>query len=184
MPCSRIPPLFAYTDSTTVNQAAVDGALALIHHIFGDPVDDADLFADAVDKDMAKCQKEMLKRAGKIEDTVLKAINKAKKQALKEEAENSALALEVALAAIFSSNDGISGTEEKLVQGVGKKCASLGTAPDAIFPGACAKATLPEIEDCVIAAARCEACSKINAFDALNLDCDGPGRGSANMSCP
>ncbi len=30
---------------------------------------------------MAKCQHEMLKQAGKIENTVLKEINKAKKQA-------------------------------------------------------------------------------------------------------
>jgi Neuraminidase (sialidase) len=31
---------------------------------------------------------------------------------------------------------------------------------------------LRQVEACVIAAARCEACLKINAFDDLNLDCD------------
>jgi hypothetical protein len=40
------------------------------------------------------------------------------------------------------------------------------------------------VEDCVIAAARCVACSKINAFDALALDCDQLDDQSANGSCP
>ncbi len=57
-------------------------------------------------------------------------------------------------------------------------------APDTVFPGACADADLGEVEDCVIAAARCEACLKINAFDDLKLDCDDLDDGSANMSCP
>ena len=37
---------------------------------------------------------------------------------------------------------------------------------------------------CVIAVARCEACLKINAFDALNLDCDQADDQIANRSCP
>jgi hypothetical protein len=178
------PPLFAYTDAATVNQTAVDEALVLAHRIFGDPVDDADLFSQAADKAAAKCQMEMLKRAAKIEGTVLKAVNKAKKRALKETTDNSALAFEMALLAVFLSDDKITGTEEKLMNGVDKKCARLQIAPDAIFPGACAKATLSEIESCVIAAARCAACSKVNAFDAQHLDCDQADDRVFNGSCP
>ena len=40
------------------------------------------------------------------------------------------------------------------------------------------------IQDCVIAAARCVACSKINAFDALALDCDQEDNQDADGSCP
>jgi hypothetical protein len=43
---------------------------------------------------------------------------------------------------------------------------------------------LSEVEACVIAAARCEACLKINAFDDLNLDCGRADDQTANGSCP
>ena len=48
------------------------------------------------------------------------------------------------------------------------------TPAEELFPGACSDvdSQLGEVEDCVRAAARCEACLKINAFDGLNLDCD------------
>jgi len=48
------------------------------------------------------------------------------------------------------------------------------TAADTIFPGECGEGdpNLRQVEVCVIGAARCEACLKINAFDDLNLDCD------------
>jgi hypothetical protein len=36
----------------------------------------------------------------------------------------------------------------------------------------------------VIAAARCEACLKINAFDNLDLDCDQADDQTTNRSCP
>jgi hypothetical protein len=53
-------------------------------------------------------------------------------------------------------------------------CAALQAAPDTIFQGDCREGdpNLSEVEACVIAAARCEACLKINAFGDLNLDCD------------
>ena len=50
------------------------------------PVLDADLVTKADNKDTARCQLEMLKRANKLENTVLKEVNKAKKRALKDEA--------------------------------------------------------------------------------------------------
>jgi hypothetical protein len=42
---------------------------------------------------------------------------------------------------------------------------------------------LRQVEVCVIAAARCEACLKINAFDDLQLDCDDADDGDINDSC-
>lgn len=179
-----LPPAFAYSDSATVNQAAAAGAMALTHQIFGDPVDDADLFTNAANKDAAKCQTEMLKRADKLEGTVLSEINKTKKRALRGAVANSASALESTVAAVFSANTKIDKAEDRLARKVDKSCAALGTAPVTIFPGACAGPTLLEIEDCVIAAARCQACLKLSAFDALNLDCDQADDQIANGSCP
>jgi hypothetical protein len=178
-----LPPPFAYTDATTVNQQAVVEALELTFGIFGFPVQDTDLATKVDDKDTAKCQLGMLKGAGKLENTLLKEINKAKKEAIKLDSVNSASALETVLAAVFTANDKIAGAEVKFVKGVEKKCAAL-QDPATTFPGACADPDLGVVEDCVIAAARCQACLKIEAFDALNLDCDDLDDGAVNGSCP
>jgi hypothetical protein len=180
------PPPYAYTDSATVNAAAVDGALALTYKIFGGPpVRDADLATMADSKDTARCQLEILKQAGKLENTVLKEVNKAKREALKDKTLDNAVALEGRLRVVFSSNDRISKAQDRLVKGVDRKCADLQAPLDAIFPGECSEGNpiLSEVEACVIAAARCEACLKINAFDDLNLICDLADDHVVNGSC-
>jgi hypothetical protein len=182
-----VPPPFAYTDSATVNAAAEYGARALIYKIFGGSLArDAHLATLADSKDTSRCQLEMLRRANKLENTIVKEVNKAKKQALKVEWVLSDTVLAAKLWAVFSSNDRISRAQGMLVKGVDKKCAALPTPPDAIFAGECSEGdpSLSEVEACVIAAARCEACMKINAFDDLNLDCDHADDQTANWSCP
>jgi hypothetical protein len=169
-----LPP-FAYTDSQTVNAAAVDGALALTYAIFGGPpVLDDNLVTRADDTEAAKCQFEMLKRANTLENTVVKEVNRAKRTALRDETVNSDAALEARLQAVLSSNAKISKAQNTLVTWVDRTCAALPAAPSTIFPGDCGEgnADLQEVGACVIAAARREACLKINLFDALNLDCD------------
>ena len=177
-------PSFGYTGAAAVNGAAVAGPIDLIHAIFGDPVDAAPVLTTAVNKDTAKCQNELLKRANKLEDAVLKELVKAKKSAIKEPAVNSAAALETALGAVLSSNKKITKSQDQLMSKVDKTCASLQALPSTVFPGACAAPTLAEVEDCTIAAARCVACLKMNAFDGLNLNCDQADNLAADMSCP
>jgi hypothetical protein len=182
-----VPPPFVYTNSATVNAAAVDGALALTYEIFGGPpVLDANLVTRADNKDTARCQFEMLKRADNLENTVLKKLNMAKKKALTDKTVNSDATLEARLQTVLSSTDKINRAEDRLMKGVDRKCAVLHTTPDTIFPGECAAGDpdLRQVEICVIAAARCEACLKINAFDDLNLDCDQADDQTANASCP
>ncbi len=191
--CDSLPvaPPFAFTGSTTVFQAAVDGGQALTREIFGDPVDDADLATKASDKDTAKCQLEMLKQANKLEDTVLKEMNKAKRSAIQQETVDSASALESVLVIalmrvpITKVGEKLRKAEERLEKRVDKKCGELGP-PNAIFPGECGVGdpSLADVEACVIAAARCQACLKIEAFDGLDLPCDRLDDGSPNWSCP
>jgi hypothetical protein len=184
--CDSLPvaPPFAFTGATTVFQAGVDGAMALTYAIFGGPpVQDGDLATKVGDKDTAKCQLGMLKQASQLENTVLKELNKAKKQAIKLESVNSASALETVLTGILTANDKIAKAEGKFVKGVEKKCAAL-QDPAATFPGSCADPGLGVVEDCVASAARCQACLKIEAFDDLSLGCDDLDDGTANMSCP
>ncbi len=176
---------FGYTAAVTVNQAAVAGGLGLVHEIFGDPVQDGDLATKTADKETASCQYEMLKQAGKLEGTVMKEVTKAKKTALKDPMVTSGAALEVSLAAVFDpANDKLGKAEGRLVKGVDKKCGSLSVSPATIFPGACANPDLQVVEGCAIAAARCQACSKLNAFDGLGLGCDQLDDASINGSCP
>jgi hypothetical protein len=182
----EVPPPFAYTDSSTVNSAAVEGALALIYAIFGDPpVLDDNLVTRDSDTQTAKCQLEMLKRADKLETAILKEVNRAKKKALKDETVDSAAALEAWLEEVLSSNDRINRTQDRLGKWVDRKCAVLQVPPATVFPGVCGAGDpeLREVEVCVIEAARCQACLKINAFDDLNLDCDQADDQIANGSC-
>jgi hypothetical protein len=147
---------------------------------------DADLITKADDKKMARCQLEMLKRADKLENTVLKEINKAKKKALKEETVDSETALEAKLQAVLSSNRKINRIQIRFAKSIDRICAVVQAPPGTIFPGSCGEGdpNLRDVEACVIAAARCEACLKINAFDKLNLDCDQADDQTTNRSCP
>jgi hypothetical protein len=127
----------------------------------------------------------MLKRADKLETTVLKEVNKAKKRAIRDETVNSEAALEAELWAVFALNDRITKIQNRLVRWVDAKCAVLQDPPSAIFPGECGEGdpNLRQVEVCAIAAARCEACLKINAFDALSLDCELADDRTDNGSC-
>jgi len=179
------PPPFAYTSWKVVNPAAVAGARELTYDIFGDPVSDDDLVTRAENRETAKCQLEMLKRADRLENTVLKELNKTKKKAIKDEAVTSDAALEAELEDVFISNDRITRTQDKLVRWVDRMCAVLQVPPSTVFPGDCGlgNPTLREVEVCVIGAARCEACLKMNAFDALSLDCELADDQVDNDSC-
>jgi len=181
-----LPPSIAYTSSATVNAAAVEGALVLTHAIFGGPpVLDANLATRADDRETARCQFEMLKRADQLENTVLEEINKAKRRALRDETVDSEAAFEAKLQSVLSSNGKIDRAQDRLARQVDNQCADLPTAPDAIFPGECSEedSSWSEVEACAIAAARCVACLKINAFDDLDLDCDQADDQKANGSC-
>jgi hypothetical protein len=182
---SLVPqPPFAYTGAAIVNDAAVAGPLDLIHAIFGSPVDNAPLLTKDANKETAKCQMEMLKQANKVEDAVLKELVKAKKKAIKGSVVDSAEALEVALAAVLSSNKNVTNKQNQLFKKVDGKCESLQALPSTVFPGACADTDLGVVENCVIDAARCVACLKMNAFDGLALGCDQWDNQALDGSCP
>jgi hypothetical protein len=181
----ELPP-FGYTGAATVNTAAKNGARAVANRIFGGPpAIDSNLFTNDNRKE-ASCQLEMLRRAGKLETAVVKAILKAKRMAIKEDSVDSDVALGARLEAVFFSDvKTIEGAEDRLVKEVDKRCARLSVNPETLFPGSCGQGnpSLSEVEDCVIAAARCEACLKINAFDDLNMNCELADDHNDNGSC-
>jgi len=185
------PPPFAYTGWKTVNPAAENGARELAYWIFGGPpVSDANLVTTAENRELARCQLEMLKRGDRLENIVMNEVNKAKKKAIRDEMVTSDAALEAELETVFISNNRINGAQDRLVRQVDRKCAVLQTPPSTVFPGECGDvgpntglSELRQVEVCVIAAARCEACLKINAFDGLDMDCDLADDEADNGSC-
>ncbi len=179
------PPPFAYTDSATVNAVAVSGGRRMTDEIFGLPVLDDDLATKAGDPEAAKCQFEVLKRIGKLENTILKELIKAKKRALKDATVGTGSQLAERLADVFSSNAKIERARSALLSGVDRKCAALQVPPGEIFAGDCGEGDpdLKEVEFCAIVAAHCAACAMINAYDDLNLDCDQLDDQVANGSC-
>ncbi len=184
---SDAPTRFTHVAAGAVNAAAVRVALDLSDQIFGwSPTARANLATKADDKGVARCQREMLKQAGKLESNVVKELNKVAKRALKDETMDGDAALEEALWTVFASNDRVEKIQGALERGVDRRCAALSVAPASIFPGRCGEGdpSLAGVEACVIAAARCAACVKVNAFDDLNLDCDRADDRDANESCP
>ena len=172
VPLNPQPP-FAYTGAATVNGAAVLGPQRLLDDIFGRPLDNSVLITKADNKETAACQLEMLKRADKLEDTILKEVVKAKKTTIKDPAVNTEEELETALGRALSSSKKITNTKQQLRDKVSKKCVNLAPAAvPATFPGECTGLDLDTVEECVIAAATCVACKKINIFDALEINCD------------
>jgi hypothetical protein len=185
-----VHPPFVYLNSETVSAFAVEGALALTYKIFGGPpVLDASLVKRADNEETARCQLEMLVRANTLENTVVEEINNAKREALRYKAVDGDSTLETKSRAVQSTllwNEKINRAESMLVKEVDTKCSVSQAPPDTIFPGGCAEggASLNEVEDCVIAAARCQACLTINAVDDLKANCDQADDQTANGSCP
>ena len=145
---------------------------------------DADLATRANDKPMTKCQSEMLRWAGKLENTVIRELNREKKRALRDATVDTEMALEARLQTVLTPQTRLTNIANLLKKKVDRRCSNLSTLPSVIFPGSCASPILGVVEDCVIAAARCDACLGYNAFDALNLDCDFGDDDSVNGSCP
>jgi hypothetical protein len=179
---SERPP-FGSTDAATVIAAAVDGAVALLHELLGDPVPDASLHTTADDQAAAACQQVMVRRANKLYSAASREVIKFTRRALEDETVDGVGALEANLEDLLSSSSKIASTEQKLVKAVDRACGPV-PDPDLIFPGGCADADLGNVETCAIAAARCQACLTVNTSSDLDLDCEQLDDGTVNGSCP
>jgi len=169
---------FGATDATTVNQAATDKEIDLIHDIFGPDLDAAIVASGSAD---AKCQAEVAKSAKKCQDTKLKEFGKCKKAGLKEVSVHDHLTLAACMGkdpkgkidktCIVKLNDKIDGT-----------CAGLDYAT--LFPGECAgEATLADFQACVEHRVECRVCLALNDADALDRNCDDFDDANLNASC-
>jgi cysteine-rich repeat protein len=167
---------FAFTDDVTVNAAGMDTKLAAFTAIFGDPP----VISPKTEKENSKCQAEVLKRANKLGDTVLKEANKAKKSALKGGKGNppnpppapgpTELGAAIDTALSLATNTKIQKAVNGVTTGVNKKCGAP-VVVDTIFDCNASTDTATLIT-CVTETMLEAACLAIEAADALALDCD------------
>lgn len=183
-------PDFAYTTALQVAAVAAPTARAVVRALFGADLDLAVVTRDA-DREGAKCQAEVLKRANLVVDALWKAALKGKKVALKggrsgsPPAVGAAPALRVAVLAYLEAAGarGIDKASSKLVGGTGARCGDVGTPIGGLFPGCEGAGDPAAVGDCAAEAARCQFCQSLEAFDELGLDCDVFDDGEADASC-
>ena len=178
------PPDFGITDPTTVNSAAMNKELDLIHDLFGSDLDEAIVVLDGTKpvKAQSKCQLEAAKLAKKCQETKLKEFLKCEKNGLKEATVHDHLTLADCI------GKDVKGKIEKtcvtkLAEKITKKCTDLDYA--ALFPGECSSEdTLADFATCLEQRVECRFCLAVDEADDLDRNCDEFDDGLFNASCP
>jgi hypothetical protein len=180
--CADSLPDFGPTDPNTVNNAAVQKELELVHALFGTDLDsgiarqEGELFR-------AKCQQKVASKVKKCQDTQLKGFNRCKKLALKNPAAEAA-DLE---ACIFADPEGevARACVDKVSAQVQSQCVLKGVDLAEAFPGiGLADPNDPgELVDALRQRVECLSCLALNEADGLIRDCDAVD-GDPNGSCP
>jgi hypothetical protein len=188
------PPDFGATDADTVNQAAVEKELALIHAIFGTDLDGV-IVKQAIEKDDAKCQVAIAKAVQKCQDTKLKEFNKCKKNGLKGQTDPLKVPVDPNDPPPFNEDNDIAdcmgfdgkgqvdkACNTKLLDTLQGKCDGITIAT--LLPGECsAAADLPALRECLDRLVACAMCQGLEQADALPVDCDDVDDGVENDSC-
>lgn len=177
--CSATPD-FGSTDATTVADGAKDETIGLATDLFG-----ADLTGTLVpstsDADGAKCQAAVISTAQKLANQIVKDFGSCKSAGLKADTVASAVDLDGCIATVDADVKGkIAKATAKLEDALGDTCNGLDAAT--LLPGACDGYT--RFSDCIVARARCRACSVLAVMDGLGPFCDGfDDSVPANASC-
>lgn len=195
-PVPPVVPDFAYTGSATVNPAATQASIDMLHDLFGNPIQNG-LFACNTAPNECYCQRFMSKWIHKYAATMPRVFRKCKKAALKvgkDPFPNGAMSA----AEVQSCWDGSLGNNLISVAAnpnnqLGKILANLSAeyqnycvaqgVDDDVFPGCAPLVGTPGL-DCVIAHVRCRTCLMINTMDNLTIDCEAFDDGLSNGSCP
>jgi hypothetical protein len=181
--CTTDPPCFGLTDPNTVNDAAIQKELDLVHDIFGDDLNTA-IAVLKDDRFTARCQQRVMSKVKKCQDTKLREFNKCKKAALKDS--GSPAVGEADLEACMFVDPGSKVTRacvEKVNTQVQKACVAKGVDLQTAFPGA-GTGDPAALVDALDQTVECLACIAVNAADGLARDCDQVDDGQANGSCP
>lgn len=164
--CAGIAPDFGPTSATTINQAAVDGGVALVHDALGADID-ATLFTETANANASRCQQFVVRTTTRCLDERVKEFNRCKKAALRDGA---GTASDLAICIGADPDDRIAKRCDRIGDEIAKKCTALGVALAVAFPP-CGSANAAVVETCLTNAAAQRACSVISTSDALGLAC-------------
>jgi len=181
--CTTSPPDFGATNPTTVNNAAVQAELDLIHIIFG-PDLDAVIASELPDKNESKCQQKIARSAKKCLEAMLKEFNGCKKLALGNPTDPATLSADLEACMFTDSKRKVAKfCGSSISNQLQKKCVAKDVDLAAAFPGI-GVAGASALESALAQTTGCLACRALNSADALNRDCDDADDGIVNGSCP
>ena len=181
---------FGATDPNTVNKAAAQKELDLIHDIFGSDLNVVIATeAIAIDKPRSKCQQAVAKVVKKCQDAKLKEFNNCKKSGLKDQSSQSFIDLQDCMGQdpkgkIAKACDPTTG---KIRSTIDKKCGSVdfpGAFPQVVAIPGCGTDDPATLATCLDQIVEWHVCLALNTADNLARDCDDFDDGMVNGSCP
>jgi cysteine-rich repeat protein len=182
--CTATAPDFGVTDAVTVNAAAIQKELDLIHEVFGSDLDLAILPQAGANEDASQCQQAISRTVQKCQDTTIGEFNRCKKTGLKDQTIQSDVDLQSCMGLdpkgkIAKSCDPITG---RIQRDLGTRCSDTDLS-DA-FPG-CDTDDPAALATCLDRIVACQACLALNTADDLDQDCDAfDDNDPNNQSCP
>jgi len=166
--CGTLPD-FGPDDATIAVNGAKDETLGLVTDVLSNDLTGA-LVLSSTNADAAKCQLAVISNVQKLSNTIVKAFNSCKSAGLKDDSIASAQELDACIATVSADLKGkIESGTVKIDDTVNDTC--FGLDNEALLPGVCVG--FNPIEDCIIARARCRACSVLQVMDGLGAVCDG-----------
>ena len=164
-------------DVDAANATALAAATGLGDDILAQP---ATIVRAAGDKDGARCQAEILKRATKLLDVSWKEAMRGIDDALAAGAEPGPDVAAAAGSALTASAKRQK-AELQLASKGAKKCEAV-SAP-LVFRGVCSAASAAEVAACAADRVRCRLCLALTDLHGLPFDCDAFDDAAANLSC-
>ncbi len=194
-----VVPNFAKEDSVTVNDAAEQASIDLLHDLFGNPIDNG-LFVCETHPDQCYCQRFMSKWIHKLAATMPRVFRKCKKAALKVgkdpffDGADSGDDIETCwdnsgmdpnlLSVAANPNNQLGKIVANLTAEYQNYCVDQGV-DTVVFSGPECNGLGGDVaRDCVIDRVECRTCLMINTMDNLTIDCDTFDNGVADLSCP
>jgi len=175
-------PDFGLSDGATVNRAAESWKTALVGDVFGTAVETT-LVERGDDRAGARCQRAVMKQAGRRADARIGAFRRCLAAGLRDGSVSDAVTL--ADRCVFPIDAGSARKAASSAEAIStalEQCGSESTPPGTLLAGRCVGA-VSSLASCIASAADCRACLYVNDAAGIDADCDLLDDGAANGSC-
>jgi len=191
--CTGSPPLpdYGYTGAATMNTAAVQGEIDLMHDLFGNPID-GHLVSCNPNVGECLCQRNMITQIEALMQVIGRVFQACKKSGLKTTSgvvtspatlqgcfDNPLTTLSVAA----DPGGQIAGVVSFMTGTLNQECEATSSTAASFSGGVCTGLTGSMAQDCIVHRVKCRICLMIKSFDGLSTDCDSYDDGTVNASC-